>query len=82
MSKDFQLPNGNMWEHLNEYVLVKQIYKGEVDYLIYHMPTRTALVIEDDAEDKATVEKMLQLKVQIIDIETLKLLLDDASGKS
>jgi hypothetical protein len=69
MSKEYQVPNHNLWEHLNEYVLVGQ---SQDDYIICHLPSKTLLIIEDNTEFEATIERMLQLKVQVIDMKTLK----------
>ena len=56
----------------NDYVLVQGSVNGEVDYAIYHLPRRSFLVIEDDAEDQLVIAKMLEMGIRVIGVEDLR----------
>lgn len=74
MSKDINLSS---YEHIwtaefNDYALVKQGEYGHEEYVICHLPSKTFLIIEDDAEDQAVIDKMLEMNMTILDIKTLR----------
>ena len=41
----------------NDYALIPQKYNGVVEYLIYHIPRRSYLVIEDEVDNQAVIAK-------------------------
>jgi hypothetical protein len=57
-----------MWTtHASEYFLLRQEFRGEITYLICHLPSRSDVIIEDDNEYEAIINNMILAGVKILD---------------
>ncbi len=56
----------------NDYILVKVQVGREVGYNIYHIPSRTMLIIENDDECAIVINQMLKANSRIMELDEFK----------
>jgi hypothetical protein len=66
--------------HVDEYALIDVglDVRGKPQYALCHKPTWSSVIIEDDEMSREVEQQLLLAGVQILDVETLKKLMEEA----
>jgi hypothetical protein len=57
-----------MWTtKLEDHLLIRQDFRGNMEYVIAHIPSKTACIIEDNDVYAAVIQKLIEAGVKIVD---------------